>query len=180
VGRTYGNENTGISDFQSPKAMDNGNAINGEFVVHFDGDFRHFGEGHGFVGFILEVESAAAVGIVANTTIEGNDGAVSGLAELLDKRRRFDSLPRERDLVFLEDGIQVGELTSADGRQKSDLVARLDRRAPGGEFLISRSHERAAKVRDPRMAGAEMGKKLCDGGIRGDLGRFFGAANDVA
>ncbi len=65
--------------------MGNGDAINSEERVKRGGDFAHFLKGHGFVGLVFEVESLAAVGLIANAAVEGDDGAVVGLADVFDE-----------------------------------------------------------------------------------------------
>src|ERR1700694_1161226 len=65
-----GDEDAGFADFESAEAVDNGNAGNGEFFVQLGGDLMHFGEGHGFVSFIVEIERGAVVGLIADETVE--------------------------------------------------------------------------------------------------------------
>ena len=40
------------------------------------GDFADLGQSHGFVGFVVEVERAAAVGLIAHAAVKGDYRAV--------------------------------------------------------------------------------------------------------
>jgi hypothetical protein len=46
------------------------------------GDLLNFGQGHGLVGFVLEVEGAAVFGMVADEPVKDNDGAVCAAANI--------------------------------------------------------------------------------------------------
>lgn len=74
-------------------------------------------------------------------------------------------------------GVDI-ELASATAYRwkKSDLVAGLQRRAPGGEFLIARGHQGAAVASELRPACNEGGKKLLDTRTGGELDEFLRSA----
>ena len=50
----------------------------GKLRADLRADFAHFGERHRFVGFVFEIESAAAFEIVADKAVEDDDGAIFG------------------------------------------------------------------------------------------------------
>jgi hypothetical protein len=60
-------------------------AVDGKFGVHFGRDFTEAAESHRFVGFVFEIEGGAAVRMVAYAAVEGDDGAVAGAPNKLDK-----------------------------------------------------------------------------------------------
>jgi len=72
------------------------------------------------------------------------------------------------------------ELASATAyrRKKGDLIAGIERCAPGGEFLIPRSYQRAAVGGELRAASDEAGEEILDAGAGADFDRFFAAAGD--
>lgn len=74
--RADSDENAGFADLETAEAVNDGDAVDGKFLVEGLADLPHLGESHGFVGLVIEVHGAAAVGFVAHETIEVNDGAV--------------------------------------------------------------------------------------------------------
>lgn len=50
-----GNEDTGVTNFQPAEAVNDGEAMDGEFFVDQRADLAHFSEGHGFVGLVLKI-----------------------------------------------------------------------------------------------------------------------------
>ena len=80
--RTDGYEHAGLADFEASKAVDHGDAMDAVFLVELSADFPHFREGHGLIGFVIQVQSRAIVGLVADETIECDGGAVFGCANV--------------------------------------------------------------------------------------------------
>jgi hypothetical protein len=70
-------------------------AMDAIFFVELRADFAHFGEGHGLVGFVVEVEGGAVVGLIADETIEGDCGAVLGRTDVADQRSHVDRLAHQ-------------------------------------------------------------------------------------
>ena len=68
-----GDKYAGFSDFEAAQAVDDGHPMDAELFVELRGDFSHFGQGHGFVGLVIEVERGAIVGLIADEAIEGNE-----------------------------------------------------------------------------------------------------------
>src|SRR5258708_39345211 len=73
------------------------------------------------------------------------------------------------------------ELASAAAyrRKKGNFVAGLQRRAPGGEFLIARDHQGAAEASELRPACNEAGEKVLDTRTGSQLDKFFRSAGDL-
>src|SRR6267143_2102309 len=92
MSRADSDEDASFADFETAEAMDDGDAVNGEFFVQLGGDFSHFGEGHGFVRFIVEIERGAIVGLIADETVEGDDGAIFGSADEADESGHVDGI----------------------------------------------------------------------------------------
>ena len=67
---------------QAAEPMGDGNAVDGELRAGGGGNFVHLGNRHGLVGFVVEVERAAIVGLIADAAVEGDDGAVGGRADV--------------------------------------------------------------------------------------------------
>ena len=95
MGRADGDEDTGLADFQAAEAMNDGYTVDAIFFVELRGDLAHFGESHGFVGFVVEIESGAIVGLIADETVEGDDSAVFGGADVADEGRDVDGITEE-------------------------------------------------------------------------------------
>ncbi len=85
-------EDAGFADFETAEAMNDCHAVNGEFFVELGGDLMHFGEGHGFVRFVVEIERGPIVGLIADEAVEGDDGAVFGGADLANEGGHVDGI----------------------------------------------------------------------------------------
>ena len=76
MGGTYGDEDAGFPNFQAAQPVDHGHAMNGEFFVKVRDDFLHFGEGHGFVGFVFQIESTPVFRMIAHEAVERGNRAI--------------------------------------------------------------------------------------------------------
>src|SRR6267143_5400419 len=92
-------EDAGVSDFEAAEAVGDGYAVNRELGVNFGGNVAHFGQGHGFVGFVVQIKSTAAVGLIAHAAIEGDDGAVRAGANVIDQRISIDDVAHKQDKI---------------------------------------------------------------------------------
>jgi hypothetical protein len=173
-----GDEDAGFADLEAAKAVDDGDAMDRKFGVHLGGDFADLGEGHGLVSFVVEVERGATVRLVADAAVEGDDGAVFASPDVTDKRCRVDGLGGETEKVIAKRSHRGGS-ASADRRKKGDFVARVERGAPSGEFLIAGSNQRGAEAGELGMTRAVMSKELLDERAVGKLDGVFGAADDI-
>src|ERR1700730_3525156 len=70
VRRADGDEDARIADLQSAEEMADGHAVNAVFLVELDADLTHLSNGHGLVGFIVQIEGPAVVGLIADETVE--------------------------------------------------------------------------------------------------------------
>src|SRR6266446_931289 len=95
VGGADDDEDAGFADLEAAEAVDHGDAMDAVFFVELRADFAHFGEGHGFVGFVVEVKGWAIVGLVADETVEDDDGAVFGRAHVAGERGHVDRLAHQ-------------------------------------------------------------------------------------
>jgi hypothetical protein len=172
-----GDEDACFADVEAAEAMDDGDAMDWKLGVHLGGDFADLGEGHGLVGFVVEVERGATVRLVANAAVEGDDGAVFAGAHVADKRCRVNGLGDETEVVIAKRSHRGGS-ASADWRKEGDFVAGMERGAPVGEFLIARSNQRGAEAGELWMARAIVGEELLDARAVGKVGEIFGAADD--
>ena len=87
-----GDEDAGFADLQAAQSVRDGDAIDCESFVDGDGDLADFGYGHGLVGFVIEIEGAAAVGLIADATVKGNYGAISLATNVGDQSLVVDGL----------------------------------------------------------------------------------------
>ena len=163
MGSADGDEHAGFADLQAAEAMNDGHAIDGEFLVEQLADFAHFGEGHGFIGFVVEIQGAAAMGLVANETVEGDDGTVGVGAHLADDSGCVNRRAKEGEQVILCDGVWHGWVsTSAYGRKKGDRIIFGEWRVPGGEFFVPGSDEGDAICGKIREATGVAVEQFCD------------------
>src|SRR4030095_14166784 len=76
VGRANRYKHAGFTNLQAAQAVDQGDVIDGIACMKLLSDLPHLGQGHRLVGFVFEVQRRAAMRVVADTTIEGSNGAV--------------------------------------------------------------------------------------------------------
>jgi len=137
-----GDENARFTNFEPAEAMDNRGAVDGIFFVKLLADFAHFSERHGFVGFVIEVEGGAIVGLIANEAVEGDDGAVHGGAKVPDECRHVDRLAHEFKNVVGRGRGHSQNLAATHRWKEGDFVASVQRRVPGRKLLIAGGNER--------------------------------------
>jgi hypothetical protein len=99
VGCADSDEDAGLANFEAAETVRDGDPIDGEFCVDVGGDFFQLRERHRFVGFVVEIERAAAVRIVANAAVEGDDGAIGIGANVADERCGIDWVEAELEEV---------------------------------------------------------------------------------
>jgi hypothetical protein len=172
-----GDEDTGFADLKAAEAVNDRDAMDGKFGVHLRGDAADFGEGHGLVGFVVEVEGGTAVRLVADAAVEGDDGSIFAGADMVNEGGSVNGLGDEAENVVARRSHR-GRSTSADWGKKSDFIAGVQCRAPGGEFLIARSDQRGAEAGELGMARAVMGEELLDARTVGEVDGIFRAADD--
>src|SRR5882762_852057 len=161
--RADGNKDAGFPDFEAAEAMDDGDAVNGEFFVEMGGDFAHFGEGHRLVGLVVEIEGRATVRLIADKAVEGDDSAVFGRADLADKGGHVDGDAYQLADVVVGGRVHGEALAAADGRQEGDFVAGTEGRVPGSEFLIAGGDDRGTVFCEFGNAGGVEGEEMFNG-----------------
>ena len=135
-----GDKHAGLSNLEAAKAVDDSYTMDAILFAELSGNFAHFGKRHGLVGFVVKVKRRAIVGLVADETVEGHDGAVLGGAHMVDQGPRINRLANElEDVIVTRRGHSFASAT-ADGREESDFVARMEHSIPGSEFLIAGSY----------------------------------------
>jgi hypothetical protein len=166
--RADGDEDAGLADFESAEAMRDGDAIDCELCVNVGGDFAQLRERHRFVGFVIKVERAAAVGIVADAAVEGDDGAVGIGADVADERSGIDRMAAELDEVVGGSGGHAGvrlTLTAADGREEGYFIAGLEQSRPSGKFAIAGDGDCASMFGQFGVACDALGEEVLDAGV---------------
>jgi len=162
VRRADGNEYAGVTDREAAKPVDHGDAMDTVFFAELGAYFAHFGEGHGFVGFVVQVESRTIVGLIADETVEGDDGAVFRRAHVAGQRGHVDGLANQLVEVIVEECCHIDASAAAHGWEKRDFVAGAERRIPGGKFLVARSDNGRAVFCELGMARGTESEKLLD------------------
>ena len=168
-------ENAGFADFKASQAVDHGYAIDGVSGVEVSGDFLHFGQRHGFVSFVFEIERGAAVRMIADATVEGGDSTVTIGADLAGDFGVRNRAARDFDAVV---GMGCGhrESAAADGREEADFVAGAERSVPGGEFLVACGDKRSAELEKLWAGRGASGEEVFDYGAIAKFDGFLGGA----
>src|SRR5437660_9244605 len=81
MGRSHGNQHTGLADFQPAKTMNDGNITNLEFVDRLRGQRFQLLESHILIGFVIQVQRPAAPGLIPYYTFEDQSSAVFAVFE---------------------------------------------------------------------------------------------------
>lgn len=175
VRRADGNEDAGFADLQAAQAMKNGYTMDGELLADGLADLLHFGEGHGFVGFVIEVKSAASVGFVANEAVESDDGAIPVGADIPDDRGHVDGrVKQSEEVVFRECVPHCRASAPTDRGKKRNSIILGERGIPGCKFLIAGRDKGGAESGELReTAGVEV-EEIGERGPVCNFHRFFG------
>ena len=176
----HGDKYTGFANFETAETMGDDDTMDAVLFVELYCDFAHFGEGHGLVGFVVEVKRRAIVRLIADEAIEGDDSPVFGSANPADEGSRIDRLANQlKNIVVIEGRGHGLNLATADRRKKCDFVTRMKQGVPGGKFLITRGHDRRAVFGEFRDARGIEGKELFDGGGFCKVEGILSVANDI-
>ena len=116
------------------------------------------------------------MGLVADAAIESNDGAVIGLADVLDEGVGGDGIADEEDEVVV--GGEGHRLATTHRREKGNFVAGFENGRPGSEFLIARGDDGRAIGGQCRRLAGETVKEFGDRRARADLDGLLGPAGE--
>jgi len=105
-----GNEDAGFANFEAAEAMDDGDAMDGEFLVEQLANRSHLGEGHRLVGFVVEIKGATAVRFITDKAVEGNNGTILGSADVTNDRVHVDGRREKSEKIVFGHGIRHGVL----------------------------------------------------------------------
>jgi hypothetical protein len=178
---TDGDEDAGFTDLEATEAMNNGEAVDGEFFVDGVANFAHFGNCHGLVGFVFEIESTAAVGFVADKAVERDDRAVVVSADVAGNRGCVDGRVEKGEQVAVCGDFQHGGWLAPTHRgKKGDGIILRDNTVPGSKFFVSGSHERTAKRSQFRKTVSVMIKQAGEGSAVRNFDGFFGDSGEFS
>ena len=173
-----GDEHASLADFQTAKAVNHGHAMDGKFLVELRADFAHFRERHGFVSFVVEVKSWAIVRLVADEAVEGDGRAIFGCADVEGEGGLVNRLAHQPVDVFMKRRGHGDASAATHGREKCDFIAGMERRIPGGEFLVAGSDERGTEFGEIGMACDALREELLDRRGISQLDIFLRATNN--
>jgi len=179
VWRANGNKYASFADFEAPEPVDYGNAMNAVFLMNLKADFAHFGEGHGLIGLVIEIESRAVVGLITHEAVEGDNGAVLWATDKPDLRSHIDGFAHQLVDVIVGECHHVDVSAAAHGREKCNLVAGTEWRIPGGKFLVARRNHRRAVFCELWITRRIESEELLDRRRIGELGGILSMAGDV-
>jgi len=174
-----GDENAGFADFEAAESMDDRDAVDSEFFVELRSNFAHFGECHGFVGFVVKVKCRAMVRLIADETVKCHDGAVTGGANVADESAYVDRLAHQLENVVLEGRGHGDGSAAAHGRKEGHFVAGAKRSVPGSKFLIAGSDHGRAVFCEFGNARRIESEEFLDGGGVGEIEELLGMAKDI-
>ena len=173
-------QHAGLADLQAAEAVNDRDVAHAEAGDGLVRQLLHLLGGHLFVGFVVEMERAAAAGVVAHDAVEDDDRAVLAALESGNEFFGCDGVPSKRGVesrlcVFA----RVFDLTCAsrDGRQQADFVALAQHLRGGGVLGVDADGDAAEPGGGP--AGGDASEQVGDGGAVGQLERGRGCAEVV-
>ena len=177
--RANGNKYASFADFEAPEPVDHGDTMDAIFFAELNSNFVHLGEGHGFVGFVVKIQTRAVVGLIAHEAVEGDDGAVFGGANAAGQCGDIDRLSHQLVDVIVGKCRHVDASPAAHRREKRNLVSRTEWRIPGGKFLVARRNHRRAVFCELWITRRIESEELLDRRRIGELGGILSMAGDV-
>ena len=177
MGGAYGDVHAGFCNFEAAKAVDYGDAMDGEVIVKVRCDLLNLGQGHGLICFVLEVEGAAVFGMVADEAVKDNDGAIIIAANMGRQCNRVDGFVNQRSDIS---GGRRHGYTSATtyGREEGNFIAGMKSGVPGRELLIAGGDQRRTVLFQFRVMAGVLGKKRFDIGLDSKVYGFMGTPED--
>lgn len=160
--------------------MDHGNTVDGELTVDAGGDFLDFGEGHGFVGLVVEVEGTVIFGMIADKSVKNDDGAVFVAADMGSQRDWIDGFVNERsDVRGSRRGGHGYTSATTYWRKEGNLITGMKDGIPGGELLVAGGDHGGAILLEFGVKAGVAGKKRFDRGFGSEIQGILGAHGDL-
>src|SRR5665213_2104915 len=145
------------------KAMNKGHMPHCEFRKGLLGQLVHLLQRHLFIGFVIEVERAAAARVVAHDTVEDYDSAVLSAPRCCCQFFSRNNLASQGDYdwrgLIMGDGIS----SAGDGWQQADFVA-VAEQVGGGGVLRVHADGNAAQRRSGVLQLTDTVEQVADGG----------------
>ena len=175
-----GDEDAGFANIQVAEAVNDGEAMDSELFADELADFFHLGEGHRFVGLVLEIQRGTPMGFVADEAVEGNDCAVLAGTNVADHLRHIDGRVDQREVIVLSGNVGRWQVSApANWWKKRDSIIVGEDRIPGSKLLVSGSHDRGAKSCQVRVTGRVTVEKIRERCAVGDFRGFLGHSGEL-
>ncbi len=98
VGGCDSNENTGFTDLETTKAMNEDEIADGKIRKSPGGKHLHLGKRHVRIGVVKKVKGAAALAVVADDAVEEDNGSVFAAPKRLSARSYVDGVVSKGDV----------------------------------------------------------------------------------
>jgi hypothetical protein len=157
--------------------VDYGEAMDGKVIVDVGGDLLNFGQSHGLVCFVLEVEGAAVFGMIADESVKDNNSAIFIAANIRCESGRVYGFVNQRSDI--SGGRRHGYTSAAAyGRQEGNFIAGVKSGVPRCELLIAAGDQGRAVLFQFRVMAGVLCKKRFDIGLDRKVYGFLGTPED--
>src|SRR6185437_12170558 len=151
VRRAHGDQHARLANVEPPQSVNDGHAAHGKPRMDCRRDLSHFGDSHGFVSLVLQIQRTPPFEIVTDKTVKDCERAAAwrshGLGDFFDANR-FARQPEDVALGCSR------LLSTAYRGQKGYFIAARERRAPAGVLLVDGYGGRPAEGRQRRKLPA--------------------------
>ena len=173
----YRDVHAGFPNFEAAEAVDYRDPMDEEVIMDVGGDPLNFGQSHGLVCFVLEVEGAAVFGMVADESVKDNNGAIFIAANIRCQSERVYGFVNQRSDISRRR--RHGYTSAAAyGRQEGNFVASVKGGVPRCELLIAGGDQGRAVLFQFRVMAGVLGKKRFDIGLDRKVYGFLGTPEE--
>lgn len=173
----YRDVHAGFADLETAEAVNHRDEVDLKVIVEVRGDLLNFGESHGLVRFVLQVESAAIFGMVADEAVKDNNGAIFIAANIGCKSVAIYGFVNQRSDIGGRRGHGYTS-AAAYGRQEGNFVASVKGGVPRGELPIAGGDQRRAVLFQFGVMAGVLRKERFDVGLDRKVYGLLGAPED--
>src|SRR5450432_1266836 len=175
VSRRHSNKNAGFANLQATQSMDQSYIPDLKVGQGLKSKFLHLLERHGFVGFVVEVESLAASSVVADDALEDRSRAIFGTLQDIGDSHAVNWFAN--DGAMQAAGQYIG--SARDRRKKGDLIPRLKCIRRPRKFLVDRHGNAWQMLLEFRRFDCVMIDEIRKGRPLGQIRRVGGETSHV-
>src|SRR5581483_3020405 len=160
--------------------MNHSHVVDGVSIRELTSNGRHLPDRHRLVALIFKKSRTPPIAMIPDYAFKGDYGAISAVEQGVDQPARIDRMAGQRKLISaLRDLFNKRGRSPAHRWKECDFVAVARRGLKLGKFAVSRQHNAAGKLTNPRHASGIMIEYIGQTRALANLELILGYAHQV-